>query len=301
MVIAACRPIPAQRIEWRAVSKIYDIDSLLDEVVTLPSLPGAVAEVMRLVNDPECDIPKLAKAIASDPPLSLKTLRIVNSVMYGLQHKVASIDHAVVLLGMKVIKNLAFSATVCEMIDSSMKTVFEHSLTCAVAMRSLVEGGVQDALLESAEEAFTCGLLHDIGKVLLEEFLPEECHQIEILVQEQHLPLHLAEVAVVGVDHARLGAQLAIKWKLPPHIISAIGAHHDLAQCQEAQHAHLASMIQIANYIAHRSGFAHSAAPIELAASVWATAEISGEKMMGVMERFFVNLPTVSQLMQLTD
>ena len=283
------------------MSKIYDIDSLLDEVVTLPSLPGAVAEVMRLVNEPECDIPKLAKAIASDPPLSLKTLRIVNSVMYGLQHKVASIDHAVVLLGIKVIKNLAFSATVCEMIDSSMKTVFQHSLTCAVAMRSLVEAGVRDATLESAEEAFTCGLLHDIGKVLLEEFLPDECHQIEALAREQHIPLHLAEVAVIGVDHARLGAKLAIKWKLPPHIISAIGAHHDLAQCQDPKHIHLASMVQIANYITHRSGIAHSAAPIELADSVWTTAGVTGADMVRVMERCFANLPVVSQLMQLTD
>ena len=283
------------------MSKIYDIDSLLDEVVTLPSLPGAVAEVMRLVSNPECDIPKLAKAIASDPPLSLKTLRIVNSVMYGLRYKVSSIDQAVTLLGMKVIKNLAFSATVCEMMDSSMKTVFHHSLTCAVAMRSLVEAGVRDAALESAEEAFTCGLLHDIGKVLLEEYLPNECHEIETMVREQHIPLHLAEIAVIGVDHARLGAKLAIKWKLPPHIISAIGAHHDLAQCQEPQHAHLASMVQIANYITHRSGIAHSAAPIELSESAWITSGLTGENMVGVMDHFFANLPLVSQLMQLTD
>ena len=283
------------------MSKIYDIDSLLDEVVTLPSLPGAVAEVMRLINDPDCDIPKLAKAIASDPPLSLKTLRIVNSVMYGLRNKVSSIDHAVTLLGMKVIKNLAFSATICEMMDSGMKTVFHHSLTCAVAMRSLVEAGVRDATLESAEEAFTCGLLHDIGKVLFEEFLPDECHAIEALAREQHLPLHLAEVAVIGVDHAQLGAKFAIKWKLPPHIINAIGAHHDLAQCQDPQHVHLASMVQIANYITHRSGIAHSAAPIEIADTVWTTSGITGEDMVGIMEHFFANLPMVSQLMQLTD
>ena len=94
------------------MKKPCDIDTLLDEVVTLPSLPSSVAHIMRLVSDPQCPLSAVAQAISSDPPLAMKTLRLVNAAYYGLRQQVGTIEHAVVLLGIKVIKNLAFTATV---------------------------------------------------------------------------------------------------------------------------------------------------------------------------------------------
>ena len=281
------------------MSRVYDIDTLLDEVISLPSLPGTVAHIMRLVSDPRCSLSTVAQAISADPPLAIKTLRLVNAAYYGLRQKVTTVEHGVVLLGIKVIKNLAFTATVFDIMKGSVETFFRHSVTCGVAMRALIEAG--GGGLESPEEAFVCGLLHDIGKVILDEFLPKESAEALQLSKERRVPAYEAERATIGIDHALLGARLAQRWKLAEPLVNAVAGHHVLSQCENAAQWRVAALVSIADYICYAC--AVGARPGGVAGvqdEAWAASGLTSEVIPAVMERFFDELPLVDELMRLT-
>jgi len=282
------------------VNKTYDIDTLLDEVVTLPSLPGTVAHIMRLVNDPQCALSAVAQAISSDPPLAMKTLRLVNAAYYGLRQQVGTIEHAVVLLGIKVIKNLAFTATVFDIMKGSVEGFFIHSAFSGAAMRVLVESGHPNPQVQSGEEAFVCGLLHDIGKVILDEFLPEECVKVARLCQKEHMPAHVAEKEIIGVDHAEVGARLAQKWKLPDGISDGIACHHDLRRSNVRMYQQVGAMIGIADYLCITAGLAVDENAVAVVDDeVWQLTNITSHEIPGLFDKFLASMPTVRELMTL--
>lgn len=281
------------------MNKPFDIDYLVDEVVSLPSLPSTVAHIMRLVEDPNCPLVDVAKAISSDPPLALKTLRLVNTAYYGLRQKVNTIEHAVVLLGVKVIKNLAFTATVFDIMKGGMESFFRHSVTCGVALQSMTRSFEGKFPVDSPEEAFVFGLLHDIGKVLFEEFLPKEYGMVADACKNRQVPWYVAEREIIGVDHALLGARLAQKWKLPDTFTAAIQGHHDLSGCNTPSDQTLASMIAVADYIVCKCGVSvHPNPAMDLDARVWDLAGVSSTDVPKIMDDFFGALPMAAELMQ---
>jgi len=281
------------------VNKPYDIDYLVDEVVSLPSLPSTIAQIMRLVEDPNCPLMDVARAISADPPLALKTLRLVNTAYYGLRQKVNTIEHAVVLLGVKVVKNLAFTATVFDIMKGGMESFFHHSVTCGVALQAMARAFEGKMPVESPEEAFVFGLLHDIGKVLFGEFLPKECHMVAEACKTRRIPWYLAEREIIGVDHAALGARLAQKWKLPENFTAAIQSHHDPAGCTDKSHQKLASMIAMADYAVCRCGVSvHENPVLELDPRVWEMTGISSLDILKAMDEFFISLPEAAELTQ---
>ncbi len=144
------------------------LDYLLEEVVTLPSLPSTVAQITSLINDPNANLQDIGKAISADTALALKTLRIVNSAFYGVREKVSTVENATVLLGMKVIKNLVFTAAVFDSLQFGEEGLLRHNVACGMAMKHLLASGlVQAEGLENADDGFIFGLLHDVGKIIL--------------------------------------------------------------------------------------------------------------------------------------
>jgi HD-like signal output (HDOD) protein len=279
-----------------AMGKTYDIDRIIDEVVTLPSLPGTVAHIMRLVDDPNSPLSLVAKAISADPPLAIKTLRLVNTAYYGLRQKVTTIEHAVVLLGTKVIKNLAFTATVLDIMKDEMDSFFHHSVACGVAMRTIAMTGPGGLPIESTEEAFVYGLLHDIGKVLFKKYLPQEAEEVRQLVIAEGIATYEAEKRIIGVDHAEMGASIGLKWKLPEILVSSIRGHHDISRCPSPEEARLAASIAIADLICTRCGIDSDGGPVCVSQDAWEASGISGTHMPRVMNAFFGELPTIDEL-----
>jgi putative nucleotidyltransferase with HDIG domain len=279
-----------------------DIDSLLEEVVTLPSLPDTVASIMRMVGDPKCSLAAVAKAISADPPLAMKTLRLVNTAYYGLRQKVTTIEHAVVLLGTKVIKNLAFTATVFDVMKGGVDEFFRHSVSCGMATRALIEACTSDSSAESSDEAFVFGLLHDIGKVIFEQFMPAEYAKVALLARERQIPWYKAELEVIGVDHAFLGARLAEKWKLPDHLIGGIAGHHVLEQCVQPELRQYAALVSIADFICAQCQIpAATAGRTVLGEDMWAQSGLTSAKIPAVMESFFEKLASADELMKLAS
>jgi len=273
----------------------YDIDYLFDEVITLPSLPATVSRVVEMVNDPKCSLADVGRAISGDPPLAAKTLRLVNTAFYGLREKVSSIEHAVVLLGLKVIKNLVFTATVFDTVKDATGLYFRHSVACGLAMRALSEH-VSTPL---ADDAFALGLLHDIGKIVLETFLPKEYPAVISAIQTRRLSAYQAEREVLGLDHAQVGARLAEKWKLSESFVQAIGGHHDLTVCQDEANRPAAALITVADYVCVRSGLAPAHTFVQIDEPVWQSCGIGSAAMPKALEKFFNDRPVLDELMQL--
>ncbi len=277
----------------------YDIDVLLDEVVTLPSMPESLIRITDLINDPNSTMNDIAQAIAMEPSIAFKTLRIVNSAYYGLGQEVKTVEHAVVLLGMKVIKNLVLTATVFQAIEGAADRFLKHAIACGIAMRTLARTESARAKFDSAEEAFLYGLLHDIGKVILEEYLPDACARVHERVRDEGLAWHEAEQAVIGVDHAEVGSQLALKWKLDPAVADAIAGHHDIHRVSP-EHQCYAATLAVANYLCGAAGYgAYPKAVLQMDQATWDATGLSPDTLDAVASRFFSAIPDIDDLLML--
>lgn len=283
------------------MAETHDIDYYLDEVVTLPSLPTTVAHITQLVNDPNCSLSAVGKAISADPSITLKSLRLVNSAYYGLRQKVTSVDHAVVLLGMKVMKNLVFTATVFDTMQGGEEAMLRHSVTCGVVMRILAESGAAKKIhFEEPEEAFIYGLLHDVGKIIFNQFMPKEFTLVAEASAARKVPWAEAEREIVGTDHAEMGARLAQKWKLDEELADAIAGHHDLSRCANPEHKGMAALLSVADYICHAAGCAGqgTVAPA-LPPETWEATGLSSRDMIPLLTKLFESTNDIEELINM--
>ncbi len=278
--------------------KFHDIESLLEEVVTLPSMPDTVAKVMWMLDNPECALADVADVIALDPSITVKTLRLVNSAFYGLGTQVTTVRRAVALLGGKVIRNLVLSATIFNSLQEHPGSFIRHSIAVGVAMRSLATVGPLKNIVESPEEAFVYGLIHDIGKTLFSTFLAEEYREVEYFAIIRKMPWRDAEREVLGIDHAAMGGALARHWKLNPVFADVISGHHDLEQCP-SQHQIIAANLCVADFIANKSGLSAYRNPVlEMPESIWPTAGLDSTTLPPILEHFFNMTPEVDLLVR---
>ena len=277
----------------------FSIEDLLDEVVTLPSMPEALLRINELLEDPNCQMADVAKIISGDPAIALKTLRLVNSAYYGLGQEVTSVEHAVVLLGVRVIKNLVITATVFAAIEGAAERFLCHSISTGVAMRILAKEGTMGKSISSPDEAFIFGLLHDIGKVLLSEFLSEEYNQVDELVEQGGLNAHEAEMRIIGVSHDELGARLAEKWKLSPVLIEAIGCHHNFSAATPELQSVTANLM-VADYLCNVAGLGCTLKTQPLMnASIWEASGFDATSISRITENFLASLKEIDELLEL--
>jgi len=280
------------------MNKPYDIDYLLDEVVTLPSLPTAIERITELINTPDCPMSEIAKVISTDPALALKTLRLVNSAYYGLREPVTSVEHATVLLGLKVVKNLVFSASVFDTFKNSTGSFLRHSVSCGVAMRSIVEALGRNMGIDGPDEAFVFGLLHDTGKLLFEQYLPDDFAKVVAAQEERGTAGYQLEQEVIGVDHAEMGARLAEKWRLPAALMQSIAGHHELERC-DAEFQHLAALLAVADYMCCATGLgAYGGETATVADEMWIACSITSKDIPVIMDHFFDSIPMIDELLE---
>ncbi|MEW6264710.1 MAG: HDOD domain-containing protein [Thermodesulfobacteriota bacterium] len=198
----------------------------------LASLPQVILKLVEACQDPDVGIKDLSNLIAKDPSLSAKVLRLVNSAYAGLAEKVTSLEKAVVFLGIDTIKNIALTASVLETFSQTkggpqfnLNCFWWHSFFCACLAKRIAE------LIgyPSLEEAFLAGLLHDVGKLVLQANFGG---QYASLLKEHpdDAELAAAEKAEVGCTHAEVGAELVNRWKLRSFLADALRYHHEEAE-----------------------------------------------------------------------
>ncbi len=205
------------------------IQEKLEAIETLPTLPTIAMEVNRMLMDYETPLEELTALLKNDQSIVPRILKLVNSAFFGFRSKVGSISHAIVLLGYNMVRNAIVSLTV---IDSlKMKKQFEgfdvvefwrHAAAVAVTSKHLAER----ARTEAREDAFTAGLLHDIGKLIQAQYFPSYFDKVWTCVRLERLPYSEAEKKARIIDHCQMGAVLARKWRLPDRLVRVVRRHH---------------------------------------------------------------------------
>lgn len=208
-----------------------DARELLERIDDLPPLPAVAARVMAMADDQHSSALDLAQVLSADQALTARLIRISNSAYYGFARKVSTVREAVVVLGFKQVRQVAVSASLMNAFDRGRiaDDVFDldlfwgHSVAVAVA----AEGIAKRTREAKPEDAFTAGILHDIGRLVLRMTLPVEFRKAVILARNGAMHLHLAEALMTGYDHQGVGRALGELWKFPAHLIDAVACHHD--------------------------------------------------------------------------
>ena len=204
--------------------------SLVGCMKALPSFPAVYLEVMKLMNMPHVTIGEVADAIAQDPSMTAKMLQVANSAAIGLAERVHRPFDAVHCLGMNTVRSLALSAHVFKKFEKqpingfSARVLWEHLMATAMLARKIMEaeGGSDDDI----EDAYTAGMLHDIGKLMLADNLPKEFQAAKLLARTDEIPLYIAEEKIYSANHAGIAAYLLGLWGLSAPIVEAVALHH---------------------------------------------------------------------------
>ncbi len=227
---------------------------IISNMQNIKSFPQFVLETMRKLNDPESSAADVAQSLSRDEGLVLRILKLANSAAYGVSRNISNIAEAIALLGYKSVSNIILAATVYSAMDKGFTgyaldrgELWRHSLMVAYTSRHLAEmtGKV------GSEDAYVGGLLHDIGKVILNDYVRFGYGIIVKMVEERHIPFTEAEWKVLGFDHAMIGEILVEKWNMPKAYSAAIAYHHKPNDLPEnlLEYQPLLDVVTVANTI----------------------------------------------------
>jgi len=237
------------------MGKTDKVQQVLERVGDLPAMPTVVSEVLRLTDDPSVTMAEVGQAIEKDPVLAARILKLSNSPYYGMRQFVGTLKLALVVLGVREVRNIILGVSVIQSLcdDPSEaglpKEFWVHCVVAAALSRMLgahLKLGLQG-------EAFVSGLLHDIGKLILIRKLGVP--YVEVYRQSGGIsdPLCEAELRYLGFTHADAAAALASRWNFPATLTDAISMHHanDDVRLHLAKDPQLAAVIRLANLAAH--------------------------------------------------
>jgi HD-like signal output (HDOD) protein len=223
-------------------------------VARLPSLSTTATKVMQTCNDPRSSPNDLNRLIALDPALAGQVLRLINSAYYSLPQPVSSLSRAIIMLGVNTVKNLVLSLAIIDHFRTakpfrtvSNATFWSHSVAVGVIAKCIAE--IQGVPLAGQEDYFVSGLMHDLGKILLNHQFSAEYHQAMALARQSHGSMAHAERIVFGIDHGSVGGLIARKWRLSPAFVDVLALHHQLDDIQ-ADIAPLVLSVALANLYA---------------------------------------------------
>jgi len=230
-------------------------NELVAKVKNLPPISQAALQLVNLLDEPAVSNEDVVQVLKYDNVLTAKLLRACNSPYFGLEEPVSSVDQAVLILGhhqiLHIVLTLAFGGAMAVPLTGyavESNELWRHSLTSATAAEYLVNNGIE--MNVDPHVAFTVGLLHDIGKLVLGQVLtPEHQTNIRALIEDRRNSRWEAEKVVLGTDHAEVGGALLRAWNLPEDIIEGVTNHHHPMVDPEPK---LSAVAHLANCFAHR-------------------------------------------------
>ncbi len=229
--------------------RVYNI---LSTVNNIPSVPYIIHEVSNLIGDPKTSASILGKIISKDQGLVTKILTVANSPLYGIPRRVSTIDFAIVVLGFEQIKNIVIALSMMETLKVMgdrkfpQKSYWLHSIITAAAAQRIAD----DLGYQTSGEAFTAGLLHDLGILVIYKVFNNEYKRIINAVKKDGVSFLEAEEKYLGITHQEIGGFLVDKWNLPFAITEVIYNHHKPSLTEE--HSELASLIHLADFMTQK-------------------------------------------------
>jgi HD-like signal output (HDOD) protein len=220
-------------------------------IARMPSLSTTVIKVLETCNDPSASAYDLKRVISLDPVLTGRVLKLINSAYYSLGRQVASLTHAIILLGINNVKNLALSFTILDNFKDkrsgrafSADEFWTHSLGVGVLAKSLA--ALKAVSSAAREEFFIAGLLHDLGKLPLQRQLAAEYYQVWDFARHNKNQLYQSEFLHLGLDHCAVGGKIAQKWRLGQSLIESLSHHHHPEESSEKTRDFV-SIVSLAN------------------------------------------------------
>jgi putative nucleotidyltransferase with HDIG domain len=205
-----------------------DLNALVDEATDLASLPTIFMEISEVISDPRSSAVHVANVISKDVNLSAKLLRLVNSAYYSFPYKIDTISRAVTIIGSRQLSTLALGASVLkafrgipeDLVD--MESFWKHSITCGITARMIAS----HKKILNTERLFVAGLLHDIGKIILYQRVPDLAFEMFLRARQIPRLFRSVEREDLGYDHADLGGAVLEKWNLPQLLTQTVSYHH---------------------------------------------------------------------------
>lgn len=222
---------------------------IMDKIDAFPSISGSALRMLELVDQADASIQEIEDILRLDPGLTANVLKLTNSAFFGLRTKVGSVKKAIMLLGMKKLKQLILASCVSAVMDKNIPgydlpagELWRHSIAVSVA----AEGLVRELGLQGGDDIFTAALLHDVGKLVLGQFIHDDYSALSAAAGST-LSFDVAEKKVLGTDHAEIGAHILQQWSLPENLVHAVRWHHN-PELADAMHQ-TTDIVHVANIL----------------------------------------------------
>jgi HD-like signal output (HDOD) protein len=245
----------ARACALRELLRDESLEALVSKMQSLPSLPSLYLEIVEQLRKPDTSVQTIGQIVAKDLGMTAKILQLVNSAFFGLRRHVASPVQAVALLGLDTIKGLVLTVHVFSEFDAarvpgfSLKRLWDHSVATSGLAKQIA--AAQQVKKEVADFALMGGALHDAGKIVLAQNLPERYGEVVALSQAKALQPCQGEYEVFGTTHAEVGAYLLGLWGLPDPIVEAIAFHHCPQNCPTDVFTAVTA-VHVANVLEHQ-------------------------------------------------
>ena len=206
-----------------------ELQKAMTRVTEISSLPEVTTRIVEVVENPKSTAQDMHEIVKHDPALAAKILKVVNSAFYGLPSQIASLDRAIVMLGLSAVKNIALAASLSRLFRPgsisnrfASRDLWTHCVAVGVCTRLLAQ-----VSFGHVEEAFVAGLVHDMGLLVEFQLFPDKLKAVTERCEVQPQDFRESERELIGGDHQAFGSALAAKWKFPPGLRCAISRHHD--------------------------------------------------------------------------
>lgn len=275
---------------------------LFGNVSNLPTLPVVVTQLVGLVEDPETTAKDVNRIITQDPSLTAKVLKIVNSAFYGFSREISTVTEAVVILGFDAIKSLALSASVLDVFSSKsvpgfdMVGLWKHSIATGIGAELVARWD----RYPNPEEVLVSGILHNIGKMLLDLAAPGELRQILSYAEENQCSMYEAELETLGTGHPEIGAWLTKTWNLPENIVNGIRYYRSPMKAPE-EYRQLPLFIHVGDVMARVKdvGWSGDNKAPDFQEEVWRVLDIDEEDIEMLLGKMEKNIDKAEELIKL--
>ena len=234
---------------------IKTVEKIIDKLGELPVAPAILNQALQLTSNLDSNINEISKSISVDQSLSAKVIRMSNSALYGRMSEITSLQESIKVLGLNQVKSIIISASTYKIFKSSShekiaELLWQHSVATALGAKLLAQkyGSVDK------EEAYLCGLLHDIGKLVLLQIAPNVLEEILAEVKESGKSIFKVEERILGFTHADVAQVLLQKWGFPDHLIEEVANHHLMDLTKSEPTVTIARLTAIANTMAKYIG-----------------------------------------------
>lgn len=229
---------------------------ILDLIDLVPTLPIAATSVLKRFKDEDVSVDAIAHMVQKDPSLTVSILKLANSAFYGFLGRVSDVRQAIALIGLNQTRNIVLAVSLIKLFDGRHADVFKiqglwrHSIACAFLAKKL---GEETSIQDPDGALMIGGLIHDIGKLMIYQYLNQDFREILSIIRQQKIGFSEAEKIVLGYTHYQIGAELLRRWSFPKKLIAPVFYHH--SPWSDTNHPHISATVYYANQLTKPIGF----------------------------------------------